>query len=653
MQPRPRSSPTVARTAFAHLAILALAFPAAAPGQVLTNPYTFTTFAGLAQNTGATNGTGTAARFGSPYGIAVGPTGNIYVGDPAEETVRMITSARVVTTLAGTAQSNGSANGLGTAATFNGVSGIALDSSGNLYVADTNNDLIRKIAPDTTVTTYAGTAGSAGSTDGTGVAAKFNLPSDLAVDGSGNLYVADTGNNTIRRIAPGGIVTTFAGTAGAGGSSDGTGAAASFLGPRGVAVDPSGNVYVADTRNFTIRVITPARVVTTLAGVAGSFGSTDGVGASARFGSFFGGPFGLALDKSGNIYVSDTGNETIRMIAAGGVVTTIAGTPGAYGSLDATGASASFNTPVGIGVDSSGAVYLADFDNSTVRRGATAIAGYLIDLSVRASAGTGAQTLIVGFSIGGTGTSGSKPILVRGIGPTLASFGVTGVLADPQVSLLSGSTILQTNNDWGTPLAGNASVATLTATMAQVGAYALPAGSKDAVLLATVNSAPYTAEVSSATAGGTGIALAEVYDATPAAGFALTTPRLINISGRAQIGSGGTILIGGFVVGGAAPETLLIRGVGPTLASFGVAGALADPVLTLFDGNGKAIQSNTGWGGTAALTAAFLQAGAFALPALSADSAMLITVSPGNYTAEVSSASGSTGVGLVEVYELR
>jgi len=540
-----------------------------------------------------------------------------------------------------------------------------VDASGNVYAADFYNHVIRRIGPDGTVTTYAGTVGSAGSTDGTGAAARFNNPEDVAVDAAGNVYVADTGNSTIRRIAPGGVVTTWAGTAGTVGSADGTGGAASFAGPRGLAVNAAGTLYVADSRNYTIRAITSARVVTTLAGSAGYSGSTDGAGSNARFGNFSGGPVGLGLDGSGNLYVTDTGNDTIRLVTPGGVVTTLAGYPGFFGSSDGTGAYASFNTPTGVVVDGAGNVYVADDGNSTIRRGATTGAGYLSNLSVRAVSGSGASTLSAGFVIGGAGTTGSKPVLLRGIGPTLASFGITtGFLSDPFLSLYSAgaTTPLQTNDNWSSPTGSNASATMLSATMAQVGAFALKTGSLDSAMLATLAGGGYTEQVTGPATAASGIALAEVWDATPTASFTSITPRLINISGRAQIAGGNSVLIAGFVIAGSAPEAVLIRGIGPGLTTYGVSGVLATPVLTLYNGSGGVLVTNSGWSGLSIpqpvfppipLSKVFSQVGAFPLTAGSADAAMVVILAPGNYTAQVTGAGGATGVGLVEVYEVR
>src|SRR5947209_203745 len=206
-----------------------------------------------------------------------------------------------------------------------------------------------------TFTTLAGQA-SIGSADGTGGVARFYVPSGVATDSSGNVYVADLLNSTIRKITPAGVVTTLAGLAGVTGSADGTGGAARFYRPTGVATDSSGNVYVADQYNHTIRKITPAGVVTTLAGLAGSYGSADGTGSAARFN----GPNGVATDSSGNVYVADTYNNTIRKITPAGVVTTLAGLAVSVGSADGTGSAARFNDPSGVATDSSGNVRVAD-----------------------------------------------------------------------------------------------------------------------------------------------------------------------------------------------------------------------------------------------------------------------------------------------------
>ena len=323
---------------------------------------TFTTLAGAAAE-GSVDGTGSAASFNNPQSVAVDSSGNVYVADRYNYTIRKITSAGVVSTLAGSPGLTGSADGLGSAARFNAPQGVTVDSTGNVYVADTDNNTIRKITSAGVVSTLAGSPGLSGSTDGSGSAARFYYPQDVAVDSSGNVYVADTFNQTIRKIAAAGVVATLAGSPGLGGSADGTGIAARFIFPAGVAVDSSGNVYVADTNNCTIRTITSAGVVTTLAGSHGSIGSADGPGGAARF--YY--PYGVAVDLSGNVYVADTDNSTIRKVTTASVVTTLAGSPDS-GSNDGTGSAARFYYPFNVAVDSSGNIYVADSDNCTIRK---------------------------------------------------------------------------------------------------------------------------------------------------------------------------------------------------------------------------------------------------------------------------------------------
>ncbi len=319
------------------------------------------TLVGSAGVSAFANGTGPNAAFNWPAGIAVDSSDNLYVADAGNQLIRKITSGFVVTTFAGQVGVTGSTNGTGTSASFYNPSEISVDSSGNVYVADTFNNLIRKITPSGVVSTLVGSSGVAGSANGTGIAASFNNPHGVAVDSSGNVYVADTGNNLIRKITSGGVVTTLAGSAGVTGSANGTGSAASFNNPYGVSVDISGKVYVADTGNNLIRKITSGGVVSTLAG-SGSVGSANGNGSSASFNN----PYGVAVDKYGKVYVADTFNNLIQEITPWGTVTTLAGS-GSIGSADGTGTSASFFSPNGVAVDAYGKVYVADSGNYLIR----------------------------------------------------------------------------------------------------------------------------------------------------------------------------------------------------------------------------------------------------------------------------------------------
>ena len=271
----------------------------------------------------------------------------------------------------------------------------------------------------------------------------------------------------------------------------------------------------------------------------------------------------------------------------------------------------------------------------------------LVNLSTRGVAGTGDNIMIAGFVVVGTTP---KPMLIRGIGPALAGFGVPGTLADPQLALFNSAGKLTENNDWST--ATNSP--DIISAAQRLGAFALSAGSRDASLLATLPPGPYTAQLSGVGAT-TGVSLIEVYDASEA-GTSPEVFRPINISFRGAVGTGDNVLIAGFVVGGQAPKQVLVRGIGPALAVFGVPGILADPTLKVVK-DGATVAENDSWGvgpnsSAAALIAASAGAGAFALPASSRDAAVLVTLAPGSYTAIVSGVGGTTGVALVEVYEI-
>ncbi|PIB35276.1 hypothetical protein BFP72_07625 [Reichenbachiella sp. 5M10] len=315
-----------------------------------------TTFAGSGSS-GSEDGHGTSASFNNPSGIAIDASGNIYVANA--NTIRKISPSGDVTTLAGSAVA-GDTDGNGVNATFNLPKGLAIDAAGNVYVADTYSFKIRKISTSGDVTTLAG-SGNVASIDGNGANASFNYPFALAVDATGNVYVADGGSQKIRKITPDGEVTTFAGS-GDNENVDGNGLNASFISPRGLTIDAAGNLYVTSFYGHAVRKITPDRDVTTLAG-SGTAGNTDDNGTSASFNE----PAGIAVDGSGNLYVADNRNHKIRKISTDGDVTTLAGS-GNPGSTDENGTSASFNNPIGVAVDAAGSVYVADQVNHKIRK---------------------------------------------------------------------------------------------------------------------------------------------------------------------------------------------------------------------------------------------------------------------------------------------
>jgi hypothetical protein len=703
------------------------------PAPLSVNASGVTTLAGWPGSGGSANGTGRAARFDFPGSVRVDPSDNVYVADSFNNTIRKVTPGGVVTTVAGTAGMSGSTDGAATVALFNGPAGVAFDAAGNLYIADDGNNAIRKVTPAGQVSTLAGLAGSPGHVDGTGGAARFSDPQNLAADSAGNLYVADGNGNTIRKVTPAGVVSTLAGS-GTAGSADGTGGAAQFNDPTGIAVDGSGNVYVADNGNDTVREVTPSGAVTTLAGRAGSAGNADGAGA----GALFNGPSGVTVDTLGNLYVTDSLNDTLREISPTGAVVTIAGSAGIQENIDGPPAESAFASPGDLTVDGSGILFVADSENDTIRRvvpgapmapsivtapqsqtaaagssvtfsasvDATGPVGYqwnfngapiagatgptfviadvqpsnagsysvtvanaegavtsaaalltvgagaapagpsasvrLVNISTRAGVGTGGNILIPGFVIGGSGT---ETVLIRADGPALSAFGVTGVLAQPSLSVFdSAGVVVASNTGWGT----NANPAQLESAAASVGAFALASGSADCALLASLPAGAYTVQVSGVN-NTTGVALAEVYEVS-----AVGT-RLVNISTRAQVGTGANIIIPGFVIAGGGSEALLARADGPVLAAFGVSGFLAQPSLSVFDSTGTAIAANTGWGtgsNPAQVATSAASVGAFALPSGSADSALIVNLSAGAYTLQVSGVNATTGVALAEVYEV-
>ena len=364
------------------------------------------TFAGTPGLSGSDDGIGAAARLGGYSGMASDGAGNLYFTEGGAHTVRRVVIATgAVTTLAGTPGQYGSQDGVGAAASFGNPQGIASDGAGNLYVADVYNNTIRKVVVTTgAVTTFAGAPGHESNVDGTGAAARFGLPAGAAGDGAGNLYVADRDAATIRKVVIAtGAVTTLAGT-GQPGAADGTGTAAGFSQPNGIATDGAGNLYVADSATIR-KIVIATGAVTTLAGSADQpSGSADGTGTNARFNS----AYGIASDGAGNLYLADSGNNTIRkVVIATRAVTTLAGTAGQTGSMDGTGAAASFNFPCDITADGAGNLYVADSSNNTIRKVVIA---------------TGAVTTLAGAA----GAAGSAD----GTGAAARFNGPSGITAD-------------------------------------------------------------------------------------------------------------------------------------------------------------------------------------------------------------------------------
>jgi len=309
---------------------------------------------------GTADGKGTAASFDLPYGIALTKNGGLLIGDWSNNLLRKISPEADVTTFAG----NGvlaSVDGNGLNASFKDLAGFTVDATDTAFVADAQGHRIRKVTSTADVTTVAGN-GTKTTTDGNGTAATFNTPISVAVDAAGNLYVLEYGGGVVRKIDPALNVTTLAGSSPPG-FADGTKTDAKFGRGYNIAIDASGNLYVADSSNHRIRKITPTGVVTTLAGT-GTPGATDGPGNSATFSD----PRGVAVDADGNVYVADFGSSLLRRITPAGVVSTLAGQKGVTGGQDGIGAAATFNQPQGLTINAAGTLYVADTYGQLIRK---------------------------------------------------------------------------------------------------------------------------------------------------------------------------------------------------------------------------------------------------------------------------------------------
>jgi DNA-binding beta-propeller fold protein YncE len=311
-----------------------------------------TTLAGSSTG-GFANGTGAAASFNNPQGTAVDASGNVYVSDSFNHVIRKITPAGVVTTYAGAAGILGFTGGTTSTARFYSPQGIAFDQAGNLYVADQGNNAIYKITTTGTVTILAGN-GLPGYAEGTGSAARFYAPQGIAADAQGNVYVADRNNNRIRKVTQAGVVTTFAGTGTVGAYVGDASTVAQFNRPVAVAVDATGNnVYVADQGNYAIRKVTAGNVSTLIGN------------------SFFKGllniPAGIAVDVANNLYVTDQSGRILK-ISNQNVLYTLAGKTETPGFLDGSKATALFSSPIGVAVSGTNTLYVADYNNNRIRK---------------------------------------------------------------------------------------------------------------------------------------------------------------------------------------------------------------------------------------------------------------------------------------------
>jgi hypothetical protein len=661
---------------------------------------------------GTTYSTATFADLGTvgsgPIGVALDSVGNIFTTNG--NAIQKVSPSGTVSVFTGNIVTAGSAGGTGVVAQFNGPAGITIDKSDNLYVADTGNNAIRKITSAGVVTTLAGFI--QGNADGIGVAAKFNGPTAVAVDNAGTVYVVDAGNNSLRAIAPDGTTKTlllasnFSFTA----ATPGTPGFPSYT-IVGVAVDSAGFCYLAVEVfvpfGFGSRPRNEISILSVTA--SGSYALIGGLvlGTGPEFSGRFG---ALAIDVNGNRYFSDnnalyldrfgqivssfpspprggnplaTGLVTDRLgricvaVQGTGIVARVTplGQPPAI-TTQPQGATVSFGKSVPLDVLVTGS---APFTyqwalNGTTITGANAAtytavsagsysvvvtnaagsvtsspavvtaANRLANISTRAQVGTNANVAIAGFIIlGPLGTT--KQVLIRAIGPGLTQFLVPSVLAQPTLTVYDASGIVvAANTGWNT----NANAVQIATVAANIGAFALQLNSADSAVLTNLSPGAYTAVVSGAN-GSTGVALAEAYEVGG------DSSQLTNISTRALVGTDANAVIAGLVITGTQPCKVLIRAAGPALGQFGVTGFLAQPTLTVVNASGQTVASNTGWTTNANPTQIAISAasvGGFPLPVGSADCALLVTLQAGSYTAIVSSVGSTSGIALVEVYQV-
>ncbi len=473
---------------------------------------------------------------------------------------------------------------------------MAFDKSGNLFVADEGTGALYKFTPAGVRTTFA---------------LGLPVPVGVAFDSAGNVFASEFGSGNIYKFTPNGVRSIFA---------------SGLVEPQGLAFDRAGNLFVAVSGEGGVDKFTP-----------------DGVRTTFASGLVF--PFELAFDSGGNLFVADGGAPYDYLPVAGAVYKF---TPSGLQSTIASDI-----TPDGLAIDSSDNLFVAEsrWEERTLVGSilkitpsgvqtifASKLVGALAfqppqgptptlaNISARGSVDTGQGALISGFIITG---NDSKQVISRGLGPTLTSFGVPEALQDPVLALHNSTSMMTSNDNWQS--AANAG---------QIPMNYRPPDMRESVIMTTLPPGSYTTVLSGKNAT-TGTGLLEVYS---------TSSGLSNASVRGFVGTGDHVLIGGFSSnGGNGSIQLIIRALGPTLTQFGVNSAVADPTLTLIDGNGNVVAFNDNWKNTQQST---IQATGFA-PPNDLESAILVTLPNGNYTAVVSGKNGATGVGLVEVYALQ
>lgn len=660
------------------------------------------TFVGKNGERGIADGLGATARLDLVNSIVVDDQDNLWISSGA--TIRKITPAGQVSTVAGNAEnprSSGYWDAQGLSAKFASRPVLSLAADGNLWIADEGNSAIRTMTPDTTVSSIGGYLGQRGLVDGLNQDSRFNQPQGIAVFANGNVLISDTANNQLRlgmlEFTSEAALGTYFGTTSEGADwslwlrEPGHGTFTTRLPSAGsvlvadVTIDerdlfqgmaeeilPIGSNTSAQLRHVTGSIAQIAPGVLEVSGnIDGSSISFTGSFPRTGSGTPFSGSFYTAValgTEVGTLYTSvgfsgdyaaylvlPNSIDSARAVLGPGGSNTVGTTNGDQLTIQIDSANRSLTASLSRADSIS---VLGSFSNrSTAPAGAgpkiaadgsiISFAGLsveaanttrLVNLSIRSRAGSGDQTLVMGFVVSG---STSKSILLRGIGPTLTDFDVAGAANDPRLLLFgagSSTDPILENDNWE-------GAAELQESFSRLGAFELNANSLDAALAGTLTAGPYTAQIR---ADESGVSLVEAYDNDTS-----RETRLINLSARTESGTGSDTLTGGFVISGNSPIRLLARGVGPTLAAFGVAGSLSDPELNIFDSVGGLVASNDDWLGDPDVTTAAAKVGAFALESTeSKDAALLVTLLPGAYTVQVVGSDGSSGVALVELYEI-
>jgi uncharacterized protein YjdB len=456
---------------------------------VNTSPTTITTASGALGNIttvagngsasyGGDGGAATSANIYYPQGVAADASGNIYIADHSNNRVRKVSSSGIITTFAGTGSYSYSGDGgAATAATFNGIIDVATDATGNVYIADQSNHRIRKVNTSGIITTVAGNGGGGyGGDGGAATSAYLNNPSGISVDAGGNLYITDRYNQRIRKVNTSGVISTVVGNGGYGYGGDGGAATSAYLYyPTRAVTDASGNIYIADASNQRIRKVNTSGTISTFAGNGGYGFSGDGGAATSAYLNY---PASVAVDASGNVYIGDQSNNRIRKVNTSGTISTVAGSgSGTFGGDGGPATAAYLNNPMGVAVDISGNVYIADYYNQRIRKiigggtAASVCAGQTLTLNNGASGGAwsssdltiatiGSATGVVSGIAAGTATisytmpAGCQATTVLTVNPIPSAISGT-------TTVCSGATTALTDAGGGTWSSSNTAVATI------------------------------------------------------------------------------------------------------------------------------------------------------------------------------------------------